>query len=184
MSYRRVFVTVTIVALSLTATADATRTRALGLSDLVAEADVVVRGRVLSQGATWDARRQRIYTDSVILVDSVLKGANTIATPSIEVRQLGGTMNNVAQFVDGVGQLKLGQDVLLFLKSDGRFHYVAGMAQGRFIIVKQGGVELAHRNVDGLQLVGKAQFENSTAKSLPPVYTTLETRVRALTGRK
>ncbi len=152
--------------------ADATRIRALDLDAMVAQAQVVVRGRVLSQGPTWDVQRQRVYTDSVVLVDEVLKGA--VPTLAVEVRQLGGTLGNIRQEVAGTGQLRLGQTVLLFLNTDGRLYYVVGMAQGRYVVEHHGGVERVTRDLGGAVLVGRP------GAPPPSEYRDMADRIRAV----
>ncbi|MFT7625798.1 MAG: hypothetical protein ACI9WU_004989 [Myxococcota bacterium] len=157
----------------LVPSASATRLRTMQLADLVAEADVVVRGRVLfEQVPVWDAQRQRIYTDSKIIVDTVLHGRTTL--PSVTVRQLGGVLGDIGQSVDGVGPLKPGTTVVLFLKTDGVRHYVVGMAQGRLEVVGRSGDERVVRDLDGATLVGKR------TATLPLRYDALVSRIGSL----
>ncbi len=156
--------------------ASATRVVAMDLPTLVSESDVVVRGRVLSQRAVWDGRRQRVYTDSTVLVDEIVRGQK-VGT-SVVVRQLGGRLGDLTQVVEGAGRLEVGQDVVLFLTVRGPLAYVVGMSQGRLAVVKKAGVEVVSRDLDGATLVGRAPA------ALPLTYAALRSAVRSVPARE
>lgn len=157
--------------------ASATRVRAMTLGDLVQSSGLVVRGTVVSQRAIWDASRQRIYTDSRVVVEGELVGR--AGAGPVVVRQLGGQIGSVAQVVAGVGRLRVGETVLLFLthSSDGPHRYVVGMAQGRFRVARRGGIDVVERDLGGLTLVRRP---GAGVAAPPTTYEGLASRVRAL----
>ena len=140
-----------VAILSAHSAAEATQVRTMDLHELVGASTAVVRGSVLSQQPVWDARRQRIYTDSIVLVDEWIIGRST--TLAITVRQLGGAIGGVRHAVDGVGSLEAGMQVLLFVQTDGVRHYVTGMAQGSYAVTTRGPHKWVHRDLRGLRLV-------------------------------
>ena len=133
--------------------ADATRVRAMTTDQLVDRSALIVEGRVLSQQVIWDAERQRIYTDSVVLVSQTHLG---VAPRSLTVRQIGGTLGQTTQKVAGVQPLPAGMEVLLFLRTDGVRFYVTGLSQGRYRVAVKDGERLLHRDSGGVTAVGKA----------------------------
>lgn len=106
----------------------------LSLEELATESTAIVRARVLDRSAAWDDERKRIYTTTVLeVVESVYS-----ATPlgrEVRVRTLGGEVGEVGMKVAGTPDLKLGEEVLLFLRPDAKVptsFAVIGMNQGRF----------------------------------------------------
>lgn len=106
----------------------------LSLEELATESTAIVRARVLDRSAAWDDERKRIYTTTVLeVVESVYSAAPL--GREIRVRTLGGEVGEVGMKVAGTPELKLGEEVLLFLRPDGKVptsFAVIGMNQGRF----------------------------------------------------
>ena len=69
------------------------------------------------------------------------------------VRQLGGVVGPVSALVPGTAHFAAGEEVVLFLRTDGRAYYLVGMAQGKLSIQRRGGVEVISRDLGGLQLL-------------------------------
>lgn len=117
------------LALALPGAGRATILKAFDLPQLSGEAHVVVRGLVQSQAAEWNEDHSRIYTYSEIDVLERVKGR----TPDrITVKQLGGTVDGRTLSVVANADLQVGEEVVLFLRTDGAFHYIVGMHQGKY----------------------------------------------------
>lgn len=146
-----------LLALALTATqaASATTVRGFGTRDMVREAAVVVRGTVTQQGGVYSADRSKIYTESRVQLREVVVGR--VPTAEIVVRQLGGTVGQVSMVVSGVARIQPGEDVLLFLRTDGERYYLVGMAQGKYTVRVQRGREVVSRALHGLNLIQGAR---------------------------
>lgn len=133
--------------------ARATLMPTFALSGLVHEAHAVVRGQVIDEEVVYDARFRRVYTHSVVRVEETLSGA---AAPGdvIVVRQVGGLLDGVHSQVVGTARLDLGDEVVLFARTDGAYHYLIGMAQGLFRIERgPGGATEVLRSTHAMRLV-------------------------------
>ena len=119
---------------------------------MVKEAAVVLRGTVLNQTSMWSEDKSIIFTVSTIRVVETLAGRCT--TKIIQVRQLGGQVGEVSLMVPGTAQLKTGLNVLLFLRSGPTFHYLVGMSQGHYNVLKIKGHEVVTRSTAGLHKIG------------------------------
>ncbi len=113
--------------------AGATILRQFDLHGLSRAAQVVVRGKVLSQEARWNADRTRIYRYSTVEVLERVKGARRAASgpDRVVVKQIGGEIDGTTMMVAGTADLEVGEELVLFLRTDGRFHYLVGMHQGK-----------------------------------------------------
>ena len=119
-----------VLAMLLPAPAGATLLRHFDLPSMSREAHVIVRGRVLTQEARWNEERTRIYRYSELEVLESVKGARV--PERLTVKQIGGTVGETTLSVVGTAELTVGEEVLLFLRTDGRYHYLVGMHQGRY----------------------------------------------------
>jgi len=113
--------------------AHATLVRPFSLAELVHEAHSVVRGEVVDQETTWDDTRHELYTLSWVRVDEVLSGREGPGE-LVVVRQIGGVRDGLERHVVGTAKLVVGDEVVLFTRTDGTFHYLVGMAQGAFLV--------------------------------------------------
>jgi len=109
------------------------------LSELIARSDALARGRVEGSTASWNEAHDRTYTDWTVRVTEPVFGL--ARGQVITVRQMGGRVGQVTQTVSGNASVALGEDVVLFLKTDGSFHYIAAMAQGKWSVVGTPGAE-------------------------------------------
>jgi len=107
----------------------------LTLEAMTERADVVCVGVVMAQRAAWNDDRTRIHTTTEVRVERTLKGKRAPGEV-ITVRQLGGVVDGVSQVVPGNAHLTPGETTVLFLDADEAlpFHYVVGMAQGKFTV--------------------------------------------------
>lgn len=126
------------------APAGATLLRQFDLTGLSEAAAVVVRGRVATQQSRRDADTGRIYTYSEVDVLEVVKGRDVPAR--ITVQQIGGDDGELVMTVAGTADLAVGEEVVLFLRTDGRFHYLVGMQQGKYGVRRDGAVAWVTRD--------------------------------------
>jgi hypothetical protein len=125
-------------ALALPGPAAATILRPFDLAALSREAQAVVRGRVVSQESVRDEPSGRIYTHSAVEVLEVVKGPVLApdprpgVAPRVVVRQMGGTIGDETMTVPGTADVQVGEEVVLFLRTDERFGYLVGMHQGKY----------------------------------------------------
>jgi hypothetical protein len=137
--------------------------RGFTTGDMVRESQAVVRGVVANRQGVWNTAHTRIYTDSQVRVIEVLAG--DVSTPEITVRQIGGTVGDVSMTVAGVAPIQTGEEVLLFLRTDGERYYLVGMAQGKFAVrVGPEGAVVA-RSLEGLALMSTGPQRAATPRS-------------------
>lgn len=110
---------------------------------------MVVRARVLESRALW--RDRDIVTDASVEVLETLVGRTT--APVLTVRQLGGKVGDAELHVAGVRYLRPGEEVLLFLRTDGERFYLVGFSQGSLFLETEGGQTWVRRETAQLELV-------------------------------
>jgi len=138
MNVRSLAATV-VVALTLAAhapqEANATVVVPLTVEAMTGRADVVCVGVVGAQRAAWNPEKTRIYTTTEVRIERSLKGQR-VAGETITVRQLGGVVDGISQVIPGNARLTPGETAVLFLDADEQlpFHYIVGMAQGKFTV--------------------------------------------------
>jgi hypothetical protein len=115
--------------------ATATIVRALSIEQLTATADVIAEGRVTAQSSSWNDEKTRIYTVTTLAVLTAHKGP-VKPGETLQIRQIGGTVDGLTQSIVGNAKLSVGEEMLVFLDrdEDRGLHYVVGMAQGKFSI--------------------------------------------------
>ncbi|MCC6622482.1 MAG: hypothetical protein IT385_14555 [Deltaproteobacteria bacterium] len=128
-----------VVGLALPADeARATIVRPFSLVELTDTAHVIVRGEVIDHEVVWDPERHELYTHTTVRVLESLAGAEPVGA-LVVVRQIGGELDGVARRVVGTARLDLGDEVVLFARTDGAFLYMVGMAQGAFHVARAPG---------------------------------------------
>ena len=167
-------------------TASGTTIRGFTTRDMVREAAVVVRGTVADRTSVWSPDHTRIYTDSTVRLKEVLVGK--VAGRQIQVRQIGGRVGGTEMAVPGVAPIHPGEDVLLFLRTDGQRYYLVGMAQGKYGVRLEKGQWVADRKLEGLNLLGTTRHDhprvhNPTARSYDALRNEIRTHAREL-GRQ
>jgi hypothetical protein len=135
------------------AEASATIVPAFPLRQLAIEAHDVVRGQVVEQRSVYDPVRDRIYTHTRVVVDEDLRWSEG-GLGDVIVRQLGGVMGERESRVVGTATLHPGTEVVVFARTDGTYHYLVGMSQGAYEVVRspdgtarlaRGASQIAHR---------------------------------------
>lgn len=116
---------------------------------MLRESHVVVHGEVLMKESFWDGQKGRIYTHTRVRVLRSLHGKAT--ETELLVRQWGGQVGGVAMAVPGNAAFKPGEEVVLFLMRDDRYHYVVGLAQGKYhVSTAADGRKTVSRDLSGL----------------------------------
>jgi hypothetical protein len=119
------------------------------------DSSAVVRGTVADVRSFWNEDHTKIFTATVITVEESYKGR---PGATVEVLQLGGTVDNVQVTAHGALKWAPGEEVLLFLEpfSAGRFQ-ISGFSQGKFQVERDpetGAVYVMRPALSGAQLVG------------------------------
>lgn len=119
------------------------------------DASAVVMGTVVNVRSFWNDTRTKIFTSTVIAVEESYKGR---PGGSVEVLQLGGTVDNVQVTAHGALRWTEGEEVVLFLEpaTEGRYQ-VAGFSQGKFKVSRDpdsGTPYIMREPLDGAKMVG------------------------------
>lgn len=126
------------------------------LKNMVRASDVVVQGRVIQASSRWENEKgSTIWTDYVIKISDLIHGKTPGDT--IVVTQQGGALEGVVLEVGSNPDLRVGDEVVLFLtkgdflkpaaRGDNRPKYtIVGVAQGAYYIVKEGKTETAFKD--------------------------------------
>lgn len=161
--------------------ADATMMLFLSREELTQRSDVVARVRVGKANVSESEDGKSIVTQTELVVTKALKGK--VAGPLV-VQQLGGTFHGKTQKVLGDGQLRSGEDALVFLRRDekGKTYFTA-LALSVYHVDDRG---IAHRNLEDVIF---AKYENGKAKRVnhyeePESIESIMTDVVRLSGGK
>jgi hypothetical protein len=166
---RPIVLALAALALLTASYAAATTVQKMSLRDLAKNSDAIVLARVEDEAARYDANKE-IYTYITVRVLDPVKGPNK--DELITIRQLGGTVDNIASIVPGMPTFKKGEEVVLFLtgKDGAGYPWVMGLQQGKYTVTADEKGEKHVRNeIDGLVLVspgGKAT-EAEAGKAQP-----------------
>ncbi|MBN2360346.1 MAG: hypothetical protein JXR83_12910 [Deltaproteobacteria bacterium] len=141
----------------------------LSLQRLVELADRIVVARVGAGQARFDGDGRTIVTDTVVQVETTLKGT---ALSRLTVRTSGGVVGDLGQLVAGSARLSEGGRALLFLEERGALPdgtvrcRTIGMAQGVYhLVIAADGRELAARDLRGM---AELDVENGDLTALAP----------------
>ncbi len=131
------------------------------------DSSAVVMGTVVNVRSFWNDTRSKIFTSTVIAVEESYKGR---PGGSVEVLQLGGTVDNVQVTAHGALRWAEGEEVVLFLEpaTEGRFQ-VAGFSQGKFKVERDPvtGRAFIHRPAqEGVELVGDDGHQHNQHTSI------------------
>ncbi len=123
--------------------AQASTVRGFSLPQILAQADTVVVGKVVSQRSFWNEAHDTIYTEFTITVESMAKGHHR---PTVVLRLMGGAVGGVRLAVAGNPSLDVGERVLLATRDQGEFQTLVGMAQGKWSVRKIDGADYVSRS--------------------------------------
>ncbi len=146
MFRRAMFIILCCVFFGVSSTAGATIVKQFTLRGLTVEAHEIVRGEVVDEEVVYDSWWGRVYTHTTVRVDEVLGGEAHVGD-LIVIRQLGGALDGLETVLVGTAEFTLGDEVMLFTRTDGALHYLIGMAQGSYFV---------HRDNAGKAIVTRA----------------------------
>ncbi|MGI9103791.1 MAG: hypothetical protein ACR2IF_15230 [Terriglobales bacterium] len=151
----------------------------MSVEELTAAATQVIEARAVSSRSAWNAEHTLIFTYTTFEVQRALKGA---ASPTITVKQLGGSAEGYTQKVAGVRYAQTGEQTVLFLRpsaaADGTF-VVVGLMQGHFRVYQSGdGSVLATNGVTASTMLEENSTQVTTRAARMPIrLSDLESRV-------
>jgi len=163
-------VTTAAVALFGAQAALGTTVQKLSLQELTKKSDSIVMARVDDAIASWDAGHKEIYTYVTLSVIQPVKGSRDATT--IMLRQLGGTVDNIASVVPGMPSFKKGEEVVVFLtqKDPAGYPWVMGLEQGKYSIsTGKNGVKMVRNDLSGTEMLSKSgqHVDGTTAPEMP-----------------
>lgn len=141
------------LALLTTSLASATTVEKMSLRDLAKKSDAIMLARVEDETARYDTNKE-IYTYVTLRVLEPVKGPKADAV--ITIRQLGGTVGDIASIVPGTPSFKKGEEVVVFLtKNDtAGYPWVMGLQQGKYTVTSdEKGQKNVRNELDGLILL-------------------------------
>jgi hypothetical protein len=137
------------------------------IEEMAQGAKVIVEGRVGQIQARWDEAGSHISTYAEITLTRPLKGQ---ATKTFLVKQPGGVVDGVGQYVSGAARFSPGEDVLLFLEpaaDEPGVFIVYALAAGKFTFRPNALGELrAVRDLTGLSFYVLGATGDSQIRSL------------------
>lgn len=150
-------------AIAFSSIADATMMLFLSREELTQRSDVVARVRVGKATVSESEDGRSLVTRTELVVTKALKGK--IEGPLV-VQQLGGSLRGKTQKILGDGQLRPGEDALVFLRRDEKGKtYLTALALSVYHVDDRG---IARRNLEDLSF---AKYEGGKAKPIVPIET-------------
>jgi hypothetical protein len=123
---------------------------ALSIEELVQRTPTIVHGVVVRTETNWDDRHASIWTWTEVLVKQPIKGS---VGRTVLVKQPGGVVGEVSQFVSGAAAFEPSEEVVLFLEPavDEKNAYVLmGLSVGKVLLEEQRLIKVARRSLKGL----------------------------------
>jgi len=172
MNRFRLLLVAAITALALVGAQAALATSVLkfSLQELTKKSDSIVMARVDDAVSSWDAAHKEIYTFYTLSVLQSVKGSK--GTTTITLRQLGGTVDNIASIVPGMPSFKKGEEVIVFLtqKDAAGYPWVMGLQQGKYTVTTgKDGVKMVRNDLAGTELLTKGgqHVDGTTSPDMP-----------------
>ena len=157
-----------LAALLAAGPASATIARWLSLDEHLSLSQLVVRARVGSH-ATVVGDEGRPRTDTTVHVLETWKGKHGPGT-SVIVRQLRGPQGEGFLAIPGDPELREGDEVVLFLRTDGKgLYFLTSMAQSKWDVVRADGEPVVRRSIDGMAFYVAERREVLEAPEEAPV---------------
>ena len=160
---------VTALAFVGTNAALATTVQKLSLQELTKKSDSIVMARVDDATSSWDANHKEIYSYYTLRVLQPVNGRKGETT--ITLREIGGTVGNIASIVPGMPSCKKGEEVVVFLtqKDAAGYPWVMGLQQGKYSIVEKNGAKVVRNDLGGTELLSKngLKIESTTSPDQP-----------------
>jgi len=109
----------------------ATSVQRLGFEELVAKAQTIVEGSIVSAQTYRSADGKLILTNYTINVQESLKGS---VGKTVTLTTVGGRIGNTVLHVSGMPAFQPGEKAVLFLERAGAYTTVVGLNQGKFTV--------------------------------------------------
>ena len=132
---KRTVLAFALLVATLPSISHATWVKPYSMTSLVLESHSIVRGIVEAVEVIYDPIWERNYTLSTIRVLETLDGSE-VPGDTIVVRQLGGELDGFETRIVGNAILNLESEVVIFARTDGAFHYLIGMSQGKYEVIR------------------------------------------------
>lgn len=118
----------------------------LDVAELAEASVAVLHGRVYSVDSGWDAAGSAIYTYIRLDVEEALAGG--VAERQVVIKQLGGVVGDLGQYVGGQASFRPGEEVVVFLelRPRDRTVYTTALWQGKWTVRDDDGVAMASRH--------------------------------------
>ena len=160
---------VAVVALLASQAAFATTVQKLSLQDLTKRSDSIVMARVTDAVSAWDAGHKEIYTTYTLQILNSVKGRKGEST--VTIRQIGGTVDNIASIVPGMPSFKKGEQVVVFLtqKDAAGYPWVMGLQQGKYTVVEKDGAKFVRNDLADTELMLNGKKVQSTTSPDQPL---------------
>jgi hypothetical protein len=144
------------------------------LETLSRTSDLVVHGKVESRATSVEGRQ--VFSYVKVGVTETLKGKSAVG--SVVLKLYGGLHRGRYTFIVGAPHVRLGEEVVLFLKASGSSTYgVVGLAEGKFEVVRQGSDAAVLRDLRGIHFLRRGD-----PARLPESLEELKHAVRAVEG--
>lgn len=162
-------IVVLLVGLLAVPAAFAATVQKLTLQELTKKSDSIVRARVTDATSNWDANHKEIYTYYTFQILEPVKGRKGETT--LTLREIGGTVGNIASVVPGMPGFSKGEEVILFLtpKDAAGYPWVMGLQQGKYTIVEKDGAKFVRNDLAGTELLSVKgnKVESTTSPDQP-----------------
>ena len=109
----------------------ATSVQRLSFDDLVAKAQSIVEGSVVTAQTFRSSDGKLILTNYTIQVEESLKGPNK---KTIILTTIGGRIGNTVLHVSGMPVFQTGEKTVVFLEQAGAYTTIVGLNQGKFSV--------------------------------------------------
>lgn len=121
----------------------------ISLDRMTKESQLIVYGKVISQYSIWEDKS--IYTYTTIEIYDVLKG--NYKSKKVVVKQMGGTVGYISQVVDGTPKLKLGKEVVLFLRDWKGAYWIHSIVLGHYNVIVEKGKKFVFNDLNNIGLI-------------------------------
>jgi hypothetical protein len=120
----------------------------LSLDQMSDQSSAIVHGKVVASRMEWNSTHTSIVTIYTVKASRYLKGG---LGDTFELTELGGQVGNLSMNADGVPRFTAGEEVVLFVWTDGIYHLnqAIGFEQGVFRVRTEAasGMKYVNRNV-------------------------------------
>jgi hypothetical protein len=123
------------------------------LEELSLESNLIIYGKVKDSYSVWEDKNIYTYT-SLDIINSVKGDYN--AGQRITVKQLGGSVGDIGQEINGTPKLKKDSEVFLFLVDWKNNYWIHSIILGYYEVIDKEGTKYAVNNFNNVQLIDPA----------------------------